>query len=734
MINRITENMKFSMVTNNMFSLQDRSAALMEQLSTQKTINRPSDDPAGTSNILNYRSAKASIAQYQKNITDANTWLSLTDTNISGIKDVIAQAISIATAESGGAAENTMDSSATVLSDLIAQAMSLLNAKSGDSYLFGGSRTDVAPFSATPATVSLGTPSEAATNAFDGTVTSGGTFTGTEDKMYAVKIINGGNPATLTPATYQISADGGKTWGEAQNLSAQVVKGSMANTTLVGGVSLPITAGTVWNAITGANVQNGTTVKISGTDHDGNVVGGLPADTFTITNTDTVQGLLTQIQTTFGGTVTASIDTAGKITVTDNETGDSQMAMALTITNPPGGALTFGTVATTTSIINLGDGVNMTVIDSGAQHLTANDLFTVSASFVPSYSSASAATANTFNGTVTSGGPYTGTENKTYALKIIDGGTALDLSDASYQVSDDGGKTWDATQTDLSTAINFGDGLGVTMTFTPAAGAHTLAANDLFTVNAYAPGYYQGNDDQQTMQIGKNNNFVYNITGSAAFTAVNGPVAAATIVSTSALTVEDTITLTRGGTAGSWTPTNNINYPDMVITSQNASTITIDADNDGTNDIQINLSGEWKKGNTASFTIIEGGTPPAPELSSVTVRGPGTVDLLKTLNTLKAALESHDATAVAAQIEDLQVAQIQVLTYQTQVGSKMNSLTVTGENHTAFNEQITTLSSKIEDVDLAKLITSYQMQQVAMQASYSMAAQIGKMTILDFLK
>lgn len=51
-------------------------------------------------------------------------------------------------------------------------------------------------------------------------------------------------------------------------------------------------------------------------------------------------------------------------------------------------------------------------------------------------------------------------------------------------------------KTNLSAPVTLGE--GVTMTF--AAGTQNLAVNDLFTVNSYAAGYYQGNDDSLTVK------------------------------------------------------------------------------------------------------------------------------------------------------------------------------------------------------------------------------------------
>lgn len=96
------------------------------------------------------------------------------------------------------------------------------------------------------------------------------------------------------------------------------------------------------------NVVNGDTITISGKDHAGNDISG----TFTITSADPVIGtqidsLLTEIESLFGAngnSVTASVDADGKITVTDDTTGDSQLEVSLVANNEGGGSLDFGNV------------------------------------------------------------------------------------------------------------------------------------------------------------------------------------------------------------------------------------------------------------------------------------------------------------------------------------------------------------------------------------------------------
>jgi flagellar hook-associated protein 3 FlgL len=125
---------------------------------------------------------------------------------------------------------------------------------------------------------------------------------------------------------------------------------------------------------------------------------------------------------------------------------------------------------------------------------------------------AAAANGNTFDGDVTSGGTYTGSVNKTYVVKIIDGGV---LADATYKVSDDGGKTWGDEKDDLDTGtITIGDGIDLTFT----NGTADLTTDDIFYVQTFATGYYNGNGEEISVNVGEGITFAYSISGEAAFT------------------------------------------------------------------------------------------------------------------------------------------------------------------------------------------------------------------------
>ena len=95
------------------------------------------------------------------------------------------------------------------------------------------------------------------------------------------------------------------------------------------------------------NVANGDKIFLTGTDSTGSAVTG----TFTITDTnvDTIDGLLTQIETVFGlGASSATVDSNGQIIITDDSAGDSQLSVTIQTDNAGGGTLDFGTVDITT--------------------------------------------------------------------------------------------------------------------------------------------------------------------------------------------------------------------------------------------------------------------------------------------------------------------------------------------------------------------------------------------------
>jgi len=217
---RVSENMKYNTIVNNLFRVQGSYDETMEKMATQKKINRPSDDPIGMNKVLSLRKSRASVEQYRRNINGCNSWIEITESKLSSVDGLLINAREIAIAQSTATASSeTRSISAVVVQQIIDETLSLANSKYGDRYLFSGTRMDEEPFSFSESEATIGPAAAADGNVFDGNVASGeGPYTGSVNKTYVVKIIDSG---AFGAATYQVSSDGGKNWSSTNTIPAE---------------------------------------------------------------------------------------------------------------------------------------------------------------------------------------------------------------------------------------------------------------------------------------------------------------------------------------------------------------------------------------------------------------------------------------------------------------------------------------------------------------------------------
>jgi flagellar hook-associated protein 2 len=135
-----------------------------------------------------------------------------------------------------------------------------------------------------------------------------------------------------------------------------------------------ITSGTTWNSIhdsvgTQIDLEDNDVISFAGTSRSGAAISG----SYTMSNvaSNTVQGLLSAIEDAFSSKATASIDTSGRIIITDEYIGTSQLAIEY-IKGPDANEF-FGTVDVTSGA---GDGshegryaMDITATDDGSNHL-----------------------------------------------------------------------------------------------------------------------------------------------------------------------------------------------------------------------------------------------------------------------------------------------------------------------------------------------------------------------------
>ncbi len=235
---RISENIKYSTIVDNLFKAQDGYNKLMEKVSSLKEINRPSDDPIGMTKVLNLRESLASVEQYSSNIESCESWLTITESKLSSVGDLLVSAREVAIGQATATASaQTRSTEAETIQQLIDEMLTLANSKYQGRYLFSGTKLDAAPFSSEGRTsAETGDVGFSGGNAFDGTVASGGTYTGSENKTYVVKI-TGWDEGTRT-ATCNVSDDGGQNWSSTGQTFVLPDGGSVSTGDLGEGIEL----------------------------------------------------------------------------------------------------------------------------------------------------------------------------------------------------------------------------------------------------------------------------------------------------------------------------------------------------------------------------------------------------------------------------------------------------------------------------------------------------------------
>lgn len=140
---RITNNMMISNLMRNLGKNTERLSKYQNQLDSGKKISVPSDDPVVAARALKLRTDVAKVEQYQKNISDAKSWLDATDVALGKIGDVMQKARELMVQASNGT--NTPEETQKIgleLKQLRTQVIHLSNSSYAGRYLFSGFKTD----------------------------------------------------------------------------------------------------------------------------------------------------------------------------------------------------------------------------------------------------------------------------------------------------------------------------------------------------------------------------------------------------------------------------------------------------------------------------------------------------------------------------------------------------------------------------------------------------------------
>ena len=145
---RVTHNMMSNSILLHLQRQTEQLYNVQTKIATGKQLNKPSDDPIGLRQVLNYRSKLSIIEQYQDNINRGKTLIESNELTLELMDELIGLARGLAQQYSDpDLSPEDKQMAAKEVQDIYDQIVALANSKFGGNYIFSGHQTDTAPFS-----------------------------------------------------------------------------------------------------------------------------------------------------------------------------------------------------------------------------------------------------------------------------------------------------------------------------------------------------------------------------------------------------------------------------------------------------------------------------------------------------------------------------------------------------------------------------------------------------------
>lgn len=137
---RVTQSMLSNNMLRNLSSSYLKLGTYQEQLSSQKKITRPSDDPVVAFKGIGYRASLNEVEQYQRNLGEVNTWLENTEDALDKTNSAV-QRVSelIVQANNQTLTDEDRTQIEKEIEELKKQVVSIANTKVAGKYIFNGS-------------------------------------------------------------------------------------------------------------------------------------------------------------------------------------------------------------------------------------------------------------------------------------------------------------------------------------------------------------------------------------------------------------------------------------------------------------------------------------------------------------------------------------------------------------------------------------------------------------------
>lgn len=158
---RVVQNMLTSSLLRNLHSNLNNLNKYQNQLSTNSRILRISDDPIGAVSSIQIKNDIKKNEQYSKNISDAQSWLNETESNLYELNNILIRMKELANQSANGTfTKQQRDAIKEEVLQMRDQLLDIVNTKFAGKYIFGGYNTTSAPFKINAGTVSYNSISD----------------------------------------------------------------------------------------------------------------------------------------------------------------------------------------------------------------------------------------------------------------------------------------------------------------------------------------------------------------------------------------------------------------------------------------------------------------------------------------------------------------------------------------------------------------------------------------------
>lgn len=207
---RVNPDMSGDLVSQ-IWQTQTQQQTSLLELSTGKRVNKPSDDPLASAQMVANSDQSSRTDQYLHNVDTLTGQLQTADSALSSVVTAVTRAISLGVQGSTGTVSDA--NRQQIAQDLVgiqAQVLQLANTEVNGTFLFGGTETTAPPFT------------------LDSTSATGVTYNG-NDATNSVQIADGLNVKTNMPGSQLFQGTNANIFGALQQLITSLQTGSTAN-------------------------------------------------------------------------------------------------------------------------------------------------------------------------------------------------------------------------------------------------------------------------------------------------------------------------------------------------------------------------------------------------------------------------------------------------------------------------------------------------------------------------